>query len=410
MPSPSSLTRAYTATALLLLNAIVAIVAANLVIGAAYFVADELGAGETTPPRVDRDAYSTLTPREVTEFLEEQSEGQDTGYNYRPWVQFRAEPRKGKFINTDDRGFRVTPRVPRPGATPLVVAVYGGSTTFGYGVPDQYTIPAALGAVLTERWIDRDIDVRNFGQEDYYSSQELTSFVLRLKQGPTPDWAVFIDGINDVLNVDERGEQDEPPFTGLFRWLGNLYATDRLVSWETLSRSGRFRAIPMVRLASQLRRGSEAEETPPWEDRRAVADSARVAEFVVRRYAANRRIMRTLCAANGIRCLFVWQPSPFVDYDPSLHAVSPYDGAIPPIWREAYGLMKRDDAPDLLYLGAMLSDVHEKVFVDDVHYNEKWNRRVAEAIADRIIGAAGATPAPTASRTSSRHTARSSPR
>jgi hypothetical protein len=39
-------------------------------------------------------------------------------------------------------------------------------------------------------------------------------------------------------------------------------------------------------------------------------------------------------------------------------------------------------APDFLNLGDMLENVTEKVFVDDVHYNEIVNERIAARICD----------------------------
>ena len=47
--------------------------------------------------------------------------------------------------------------------------------------------------------------------------------------------------------------------------------------------------------------------------------------------------------------------------------------------------MERHQAADFLFLGSMLENEKSKVFVDDVHYNEATNRRIAEAVVDALL-------------------------
>ena len=49
--------------------------------------------------------------------------------------------------------------------------VFGGSTTFGYGVPDEQTIASHLQEVLSHQTA-REVRVYNFGRGMYRSSQE----------------------------------------------------------------------------------------------------------------------------------------------------------------------------------------------------------------------------------------------
>jgi hypothetical protein len=58
---------------------------------------------------------------------------------FEPFTQFREEPVEGKFVHVDKEGFRRSsnqgPWPPSPDA--LNTFVFGGSTTFGYGLPDD---------------------------------------------------------------------------------------------------------------------------------------------------------------------------------------------------------------------------------------------------------------------------------
>lgn len=49
-----------------------------------------------------------------------------------------------------------------------------------------------------------------------------------------------------------------------------------------------------------------------------------------------------------------------------------------------YSRLEQEKSGDFLYLGDMLKLVHEKAFVDSVHYNEIWNERIAERVGDHI--------------------------
>jgi hypothetical protein len=57
---------------------------------------------------------------------------------YEPYVQFKARPREGDFVNISNDGYRLNgrwePRILEGGAGPIFL--FGGSTMFRYGVRD----------------------------------------------------------------------------------------------------------------------------------------------------------------------------------------------------------------------------------------------------------------------------------
>ena len=70
--------------------------------------------------------------------------------------------------------------------------VFGGSTTFGDGVPDNSTVVAWLNS------IDEEKTYINFGVEAYDSIREIDKLVYLLRKGYRPKSVIFIDGLNDV--------------------------------------------------------------------------------------------------------------------------------------------------------------------------------------------------------------------
>jgi lysophospholipase L1-like esterase len=374
--------RAYLFVAVQLLNTLLVFVVLNLVIATGPLVVVWFRASPSVPPRlvdpnVDRAAYNAIPPEHVQRLLEEQTGMQLTGFQYEPWVLFRNPEYHGRFLNTDARGLRRT-RAPRTSCSrPIRIYVFGGSTTFGYGVSDEYTLPSSLQMHLERRHPSRCVEVTNYGQGYFFSSQEMLQLITLLKDGHAPDWAIFVDGANDTYQLSSR--RDVPYFSDTVRSLW--------VARHRGSACPRFdwSWLPAAQLATAIRDRiwGPPPPTPVVDAPVPVPDSERSGTYVAERYTHNVRMIRALCAEYGVKCRFVWQPT-FFDYDRTLHPGFPYPGEVPKFWAEAYEGVRRSNTSDVLYLGDMLRTVREKVFVDNVHYNEKWTGEIAARIVDVI--------------------------
>ena len=78
---------------------------------------------------------------------------------------------------------------------------FGGSTMWGTGVSDSYTIPSFFYKVSGQK-------VMNFGQLSWTSRQSLAQLITLLGDGLNPSIVIFYDGINDV-NIGCRSEIKE---------------------------------------------------------------------------------------------------------------------------------------------------------------------------------------------------------
>ena len=381
------LLRVYRFVAVQLLNTLLVFVALNLAAAGVSLVLARALSAPAPPaarPTVDHAAYSTIAPERVQLFLKEQTEMQVLGFQYEPWVLFRNPEYRGQTLNTDARGLRRT-RSPRTSCPkPVRVFVFGGSTTFGYGVTDEYTLPSRLQEHLERRYPTLCLEVSNYGQGYFFSSQELHQFINLLKEGRVPDWAIFVDGANDTFQMSSR--RDVPYFSDAVRLLWDMRnrgpACAR-VDWSWL---------PAVQLAGAIREHIWGVPPRPAPDAPLpVPDSERSGTYVAERYQQNVRMIRALCAEYRVQCRFVWQPT-FFNYDRALHPLFPYPGEVPKFWAEAYDRIRLWKAPDILYLGDMFVAVREKVFVDTVHYNEKWTGEIASRIADFVDLGSGKVP------------------
>src|SRR5271157_2859620 len=220
-------------------------------------------------------------------------------FEYAPFTGFRERAFRGKYVNVDAAGFRLSrdqaPWPPRPDA--MNVFLLGGSTAFGYGLPDDQTIASYLGGCGLANSSPSRLAVYNFGQGAYFSSQELILFQQLLNAGFVPQVAVFIDGINEFDYVD-----GQPRFAGELR---------HFMDGEV--RSSTFAWVPVVKAAHWLR----DYWTKPQPQRDKDTDYADPAflERVIDRWLANKRMVELMGSGFGVRTIFVWQPVPMYKYD-----------------------------------------------------------------------------------------------
>ena len=110
--------------------------------------------------------YATWKPDDVRKLLEETG---NASYRYEPLTQTLLAPRVGKYVNVSEHEFRHGKHENAwpPSDKTLAVFVFGGSTTFGWGVADWETVPAFLEEKLRNRFRS-NIAVYNFGKSSFF--------------------------------------------------------------------------------------------------------------------------------------------------------------------------------------------------------------------------------------------------
>jgi len=328
-----------------------------------HFAADKLQQAYPGWREADVRALLKETPREDREF------------EYEPWTGFRERPFHGRFINIDPAGFRIskdqTPWPPRPGH--MNVFVFGGSTAFGWYLPDDETIPSYLQQWAAQHPSQQPVAVYNFARPAYFSSQELALFQQLLREGHVPQVAVFIDGLNDFILSD-----GEPKFTtDLRRFMGGKVESNSLAN------------LPMVRAAHWLNeRWTKPSSAALPAGAPDYGDPA-VLNTVAERWLANKKMIESLGAAYGVRTIFVWQPIPMYKYDLRYHFFLHSDKGFGGFVRAKYGYAVMDGlreqgrlGPDVLWLADMQQEKRENLYVDSVHYSAAFSQEIAGRIFD----------------------------
>lgn len=382
MSTRAMIRRAYLGVAVFWLNLTVLCVVVNA--GALAYLAL---AGRASPapaaPSVDpkslRQFFPDLDDQELAEFVRESTHG----FQYEPFTQFRETPYVGRWVTIDEAGFRhgrdQGPWPPERAS--FNVFVFGGSTTFGYGVPDDSTVPSYLALRLERLGLPRPPRVYNFGRGGYYSSQERVLFEKLLVAGVVPDMAIFIDGLNDFFFKD-----GEPALTPWLTQAVAQHGAPSAPAYETaLAALPITRALGLTRAAATL----GGYPAPPQTAARAPEryDDPAVLQEVIRRWRVNQRLTQAAAREFGVQAVFVWQPVPTYKYHGPAGAglgvgFHEYSRFGYPLMAEA----RRTEplARNFLWCADLQEGLSGPLYVDSVHYTPAMSSRVADCIVEGL--------------------------
>jgi hypothetical protein len=363
----------YRTVAVLLLNTIVLFLAVNALLWMTFKIRDAFRPARNPEGKYSSDSLTAVYPGLTVG--ERQALLQETWSRplvYDDQALFKEGAITGKYVNVDAAGFRLSkdqgPWPPSPAN--LNIFVFGGSTTFGYGVPDWQTVPSYLQESLSRGFTRKRVCVYNFGVGYFYSTYERVRFEKLLVEGVKPHIAFFIDGINDCAKLSK-----EPTYRNRFQkaFQDTSEKTLVTVAWDR---------TPIGRLANFVNRFMREHPETIDEDQR--PDGHAEAPRIISDYLANKQLVEAVCHQWGIRPIFVWQPHPCYQYDAKYHlfiqprkhwpsAMATYDemGKL----HESGQLGK-----DFLWCADLQKDEKECLYVDNVHYTAKFSSKLAETI------------------------------
>ncbi len=123
---------------------------------------------------------------------------------YEPYTVWKRRPYRGEYTAIDITGARQT--VGNSTSEDAVeIWMFGGSSVWGVGAPDDETIPSHVVGILNDS-LGIEAKVKNLGRRGYVSTQEIIYLMRELQAGRRPDAVVFYDGVNDAAAVSLRPE------------------------------------------------------------------------------------------------------------------------------------------------------------------------------------------------------------
>lgn len=317
------------------------------------------------------EIYRDLPESDVRQLVKETV---SLGYAYEPFTQFRDRSQRGRFVNVDAHGFRHSIDQARwpPSPDSFNVFFFGGSTAFGWGLPDGSTIPSWFQRLAPQAG-GRPIAVYNFARMAYFSTQERILFEQLLLSGHKPDAAIFVDGLNDL-----HWREGKPLYDGRFATV-----LEGRPTWSP--------DWPMLRLARELRKHLPQARAASNEHKRGTPQAFQAA---LARYVSNKKLIESASAASGVAPIFVWQPVPSYKHDGRRYHDRFHDSvpwriwsldAYGPVYEQVEGLAASGQlGGNFLWCGGVQQGLDEVLYIDLVHYHPRLSELVAECIVSQI--------------------------
>lgn len=303
----------------------------------------------------------------------------ELGYRQRPGRTFRY--RNNTFATSNAMGYR-GPEVRGPKAEGTIrIVLLGGSTTHGWGVPDDQTIDRYMSARLDSMYPDRSFEVINLafdGYDSYQIFERLRSDGLRLD----PDFVVVNTGVNDVRNARYPDLQDRDPRTII--WLSEMMRLREEERsgpgiWTRTKRYLYLSRLPGA-VRSQLSRTPDTLRTP-YPD-------------AMDNFERNLVRIVELARADGAVVLLSTEPSSLLTkYEPTDTSDISYwigDAATTQAYRDSLNgrlqrVVDRLGNADEGIVRVPYVHVEPRLFLDDAHLNSEGNSRMADAFVAALV-------------------------
>jgi hypothetical protein len=374
-------------------NSLICVLCLNLGLALFFRAADAYRYRHTNPLK-ERDRqfddrllqlYPGMSELEINELI---NETWNRSLIYERFTGFAEMANKGNYVNVSANGYRVGkdqgPWPPQK-QQQVVIFLFGGSNVFSYGVPDNLALGSRLQEMLRTR-LARRVAVYNFGRGYYNSTQERILFEQLLSAGYVPDMAIFVDGMNDFNQIDPSFIP--PGISGRTQ-----KASSPVLSWEAI------KSLAMGRLAQAIQARLQRLVYKPTNISLDKANLVLVTEgeppsyqsdliSVVERYFGNKAMIEGASAPFGVRPLFVWQPTPLYKYDLTYHPFKKWLEPRSIFFRDGYPIIRNEvdkrKPEKFLWCADIQNDIHEPLYVDNVHYSSKMIDMVAACITDGV--------------------------
>lgn len=313
----------------------------------------------------------------ASSYWKEESVRQKLHAPYAPFRVWGLPPWHSQYINNDETITGLVRRTINPVGVQCQstrsVWVFGGSTTYGTGVPDFATMPSYLSRDLNARGICTT--VTNFGVEGYLTNQEIVYLIEVLKKRHPPDTVIFYDGINDSGAAKPAPGPPEPHY--YIAMTASRLAGSPKARLDFIYQSYSARVLGPFIQSLLHRRPTQSGLPLAHEKATAVLDN----------YLGNLRIARALSAAYNFKLYCFWQPSLFYGHKPLV----PFERRLPvsddwsKIFTVVYEEAKvRSANGDFIFLGDVFDSVQEPLYIDQGHLAPRGNELAAQAVAKYI--------------------------
>jgi len=202
----------------------------------------------------------------VEQFVAERgsTEFMSSAVRWEPYVYWRSAEHQGQFFNVDRQGLRRTINPPALHSTTprRRIMMFGGSALWGDSVRDEFTLASILAKRLHEE--QYSVEVTNFGQLGYVSTQQVIALLSELRRGIVPNLVIYYGGTNDIGAAAHSAQPGE-----------SISEVNRVLEFNLLNDNSITRLLKNCALNSAVSRFVRMSNDPFW-TRQAHDDIAKI--------------------------------------------------------------------------------------------------------------------------------------
>jgi len=309
------------------------------------------------------------------------------------YTYWRRAPYAGKYVSIDRNGIRSTipPSTLLPSPSTMDIFMFGGSTMWGVGSRDAFTIPSNLARELLARGVM--CNVVNFGEDGYVSTQEVVDLALQLREGHIPDLVIFYDGFNDTFSAWQQKVPGRPQNESDRVKEFNLANPSLLKQRAKLLMQDAARGLATLRFANTVLRRAGIQAAPAADGGHPAAWNDSLPQAVVDTYLGNIDLVRAMGEHYGFQCLFFWQPNLFEKPHRTPHECEQWEArlSMEPFFRRTYELVRErrleQTEKGFHDLSLLFVDTKQSIFFDGCHVGEPGSKAISQRMLDNVMPA-----------------------
>jgi len=302
---------------------------------------------------------------------------------YRGWGKKEYH---GKYINIDSNGVRNTwnPNTFQSKA-PKTIYVFGGSTIWGDGVRDDYTIPSYISKQLNGKGYN--FLVYNYGEWAYTFTQGIIHLILLLRDGNIPDYVIFYDGIADVYGAYQSGVPGHLHYSFSLR---NKFKEKEISNMQHMVIAVTNILKKYSKIYNELLKINRRLDPPQsmfqefahnYDDNKL----RKLSEGIVGYYGKSLMLLDNLSKSYGFKYICFWQPVSFTGEKITDEEVKSdirfQDKSLIKLHRYTVDYLKTRTFPHFYNISDIFDTKTKSYYIDFAHITEEGN----EVVADKIV-------------------------
>ena len=303
---------------------------------------------------------------------------------FKPYVGWNREEYHGEWVNIDSNGVRKTwlPNVANNKLLPTLY-VFGGSTVWGSGARDDYTIPSHLSKLLHEN--DFDHMLFNYGESAYSITNNIMQLVVLLKNGQIPDHVIFYNGINLVHSAYNNGDPRVHSINNLFA--SRISDSNKGSSLDYI-RIGLHKLIFSNSMIIKVLSSVFTSKTtinhykPTLQYKPDIVE--KLGDEIIEYYKSCLVLVNNLAKGYGFDVIFLWQPVIFTEnklFDEEYRVSEKlYNKQVSELYKYCNRQVSNIKVPNFYNISDVLVNRENMIYIDFAHLTEEGNKIVAEKI------------------------------